>query len=203
MADTDEIKDDFMDLLSLRDLVEDPKDAPETKKDIKDENLITVESLTQEQLEAMALTEILKAIGNNVHVLENLKDMLDVGGDPEVAGAYAMVAKANSDSIKAISEFALQKERIKSQKELKRMDIEGKKEIITHKFEVEGPSGLNTLGGSNNTFILSMNRDEIFDQVLKRKEPNIAPAKCEVKDIEVEEIEEETPTIEEDSQSDS
>ena len=156
-----EEKDDFMDLLSLGSSEEDSIEE-------KEGTMVLVEDLTEEDIQKIALTELLKTIGFNNEVIEEVKDMVVMGADAEFADAYSKLSKSNSDAIKLISEFALQKERLRAQKELKKMDIEGKKEVNAHKqtLELEGPK--------NQTNILVMSREEIFDKLMageKEEEP--------------------------------
>lgn len=157
----DESKDAFMDLLSLRD-VEEETDNPEENS----YELQTIEGLGEEEIQNIALTELIKTIGFNTSVMQELKDMVAMGADSDVATSYSMVARANSEIIKTLSEFALQKERLKVQKEIKEMDIQGKKDVNEHKFNLE--EGSTNPKSSNNTFILNMSRDQIFDNILKR-----------------------------------
>lgn len=160
----EESKDAFMDLLSLRDSVE-------SSKSEEGEDLQTIEDLTEEEIRSMAFTQILKTIGFNTTVLEELKDLVSMGADSDIATSYSMVSRANSDIIKTLSEFALQKERLKVQKEIKEMDIQGKKEINEHKFKLEDSGG-----GSKNTFILNnISREELLDGILKKRQEEEEP----------------------------
>ncbi len=167
-------KDDFMDLLSLA-----SNDSHQDTDNKNDENIEIQlsEELTDDELHRIALTEILKTIGSNNEVIQELKDMVIMGADAEFAQAFASIAKANSDAIKVISEIALQKEKLKVQKEIKKIDIEGKKEINEHKHDLEMRDGGKR---GNNTNVLIMNREEVFRTLFgnnnNRSERDVTPS---------------------------
>lgn len=181
MNEPEDEKDYFMDLLSL------VNKETDINEDETGHSLDTVENMTQEEIEKNAVLEILKTIGFNNQVIKEVRDSILVGADPEYAEAYAKIAKANSDAIKVLSDISLSKERIKAQKEIKKMDIEGKKELLDHKSSMELGSKSN-----GNTFILEMSREEVFDRILgdkKKEEKKFKPKKSKkVQDVEVEEL---------------
>lgn len=154
-------KEDFMDLLSLNDDTEEKSAEKEDKLDLE-----TLEDMSQEDIQKLSILELIKTIGFNNEVLNEVKDAVMVGGDAEFADAYSKIAKANVEAIKVISEFALQKERLKTQKELKDRDIEGKKEINEHKQGLIDGSPNNNSNSSN---LLGMSRDEIFNRLFNKE----------------------------------
>jgi hypothetical protein len=170
-------KDDFMDLLSIVD-----KSVEDDDDDVFE--LDTLENLTQEEIEKRVQLELLKSIGFNNQVIKEVRDTIRCGADAEFVDAFAKVSKANADAIKILSELSLQKERIEAQKEIKRMDLEGKKELLEQKSSLELGNKSST---STNTFILNMSREEIFDRVLGKEKEDAKPKKA-VTDIIVEEI---------------
>jgi hypothetical protein len=164
-------KDDFMDLLSLAN-----EDAQDNVVEPDSFQIKLSEELTDDELHRMALTEILKTIESNNEVISELKDMVVMGADAEFAQAFASVTKANSDAIKVITDIALQKERLKAQKELKRIDIDGKKEVNEHKHDLEIRDGGKK---GTNTNVLIMNREEVFQTLFgnsnNRSERDVTP----------------------------
>ena len=81
-------KDDFLDLLSLEDEVQ------EKKEDIPDEKPETLEELSDDEIQNVAITEILRTIGFNNAVIEEMKDMVLMGADSEFALAFSSISKA-------------------------------------------------------------------------------------------------------------
>lgn len=164
---SDDVKDDFMDMLSIVDKI----DCDNTEDD--DEfNLDTLDTLSQDEIEKRVQVELLKTIGFNTQVIKEIRDSILVGGDAEYMDAFAKVSKSNADAIKILSELSLQKERLKSQKELKEMDLDAKKQLLDHKSNLE----LGTKKSSvNNTFILEVSREEIFDRILGKEKEDSKP----------------------------
>ena len=161
---SDEDKNDFMDLLSLNSEelpVEDKKPPEEPKMDLE-----TLENLDDSQIQGMVIVELLKTVGINTQVLEEMRDMVLVGGDADFAQAVSSLSKSQGDMLKVLSEFALQKERLKAQKDIKKLDIEGKKEIIEHKQTLEISTNKNNT--TNN--ILVMGREEMFQTLFDEKD---------------------------------
>lgn len=152
-------KEDFMDLLSLSNNIK----QNEENENIGKDKLKTLENLNDDEIQAMVITELLRSIGMNNEVITEVKDMVIMGADASFADAYSKITKSQADMIKALSDIALQKEKLKNQKELKKMDIEGKKDINEHKHELERKDSKATI---NNNLIV-MNREQAFEEVMK------------------------------------
>jgi|TARA_R110000787_G_scaffold17748_1_gene55084 hypothetical protein len=154
----DEDKDDFMDLLSL--------DIQEKNEPVEDDDckyMIRAEELDDDDIQTLAMAEALRTLSFNNEVIEEVKDMVVMGADAEFADAYSKLAKSNMDAVKIIADFALQKERLKNQILIKKMDIAGKKDVNEHKHELEMKEGPKQLNTTNNVIVTG--RDDVFERL--------------------------------------
>lgn len=152
----DDDLDEFFESLSLESSVSNVTTPPPVLSP-------TLSSLSELELQNLALTELIKTVTLNNNVMEEVKDMIIMGADADYIQSYAGVAKANADALKEISQFALQREKLRVQKEVKSMDIEGKKEIeqVRHRLGMDGKT-------VNNNFLV-MGREEVFDRLFPKK----------------------------------
>lgn len=148
------MEDDFFESLSLQSTL-----SSSTEEET---NTPTI-SLSEHDIQNLALTELIKNVNLNNAVLEEVKDMIIMGAESDFVQSYAGVAKANADALKVLSEMALQKEKLRVQKEVKQMDIDGKKEIE----EVKHRLGVDDKRITNNNFLV-MSREEVFDRLFNK-----------------------------------
>lgn len=104
---------------------------------------------------------ILQKTGNLVDAglgaVEDLKDFVVQGQNPDEIAALSELISSTTKAIEALNRINLQNKKAKTDKELKTMDIEGKKAVA------------NMLPGNNitnNTVNLVASREEIFKQLL-------------------------------------
>lgn len=110
---------------------------------------------------------ILQKTGNLVEAglgaVEDLKDFVVQGQNPDEIAALSELISSTTKAIEALNKINLQNKKAKTDKELKTMDIEGKKAIA------------NSLPGNvtNNTVNLVASREEIFKHLLNdiKEEP--------------------------------
>lgn len=104
---------------------------------------------------------ILQKTGNLVDAglgaVEDLKDFVVQGQNPDEIAALSELISSTTKAIEALNRINLQNKKAKTDKELKTMDIEGKKAIA---------SSLPGNNITNNTVNLVASREEIFKQLL-------------------------------------
>ncbi len=172
--DNDDL-DEFFDSLSL----DSDDDSDASNVNTPTTTTQPISSFSELELQNLALTELIKTVTLNNNVLEEVRDMIIMGADAEYIQAYSGVAKANSDALKEISQFALQREKLRVQKEVKEMDIEGKKEIE----QVRHRLGMDDRKTVNNNFLV-MGREEVFNRLFPKKEKEVIDVPVETKKLE-------------------
>jgi hypothetical protein len=125
---------------------------------------------------------ILQKTGNLVDAglgaVQDLKDFVVQGQNPDEIAALSELISSTTKAIEALNRINLQNKKAKTDKEIKIMDIEGKKAIA------------NSLPGNNitnNTVNLVASREEIFKQLLNNIEEQ--PVIDVIEDIVIEEKE--------------
>jgi len=114
-------------------------------------------NLTQEQLEDFIINNSGKLIMKTMNVIDNVKDYIASAPEAKDVASFAELLKAASANIEALNKVYISRERNKTQKELKLMDIETKKEINTQ---------------DNATFLLS--RKELMQELINKSKSDSA-----------------------------
>jgi hypothetical protein len=109
---------------------------------------------------------ILQKTGNLVEAglgaVQDLKDFVVQGQNPDEIAALSELISSTTKAIEALNKINLQNKKANTDKELKIMDIEGKKDI----------AGSLSNGVTNNTNVLIASREEIFQHLLKEINEN-------------------------------
>jgi len=87
--------------------------------------------LTPENLEKFVLDKSATLVTQSMDAVDNLKDYIQAGASDKEIIAFAEVVKASSAALESLNKLLQSKEKIKSSKELKEMDIKARKEINT------------------------------------------------------------------------
>jgi hypothetical protein len=87
--------------------------------------------LTPENLEKFVLDKSATLVSQSMDAVDNLKDYIQAGASDKEIIAFAEVVKASSAALESLNKLLQSKEKIKSSKELKEMDIKARKEMNT------------------------------------------------------------------------
>ena len=100
-------------------------------------------------------------IDTGINAIEDIKDYIIQGQNPDEIAALSELINATTKSIEALNRINLLNKKGKIDKELKEMDLKGKKEV----------AGM--LPGNNvvNNNLIVASREEIFKQLLNEPEP--------------------------------
>lgn len=123
--------------------------------------------LTQEEVDSFILAQASNVIRDSAEVISNLKDILISGASPNDAIAFAEVLKSFTSAVEILNKRQISNEKNKTQKEIKIMDIDSKKEIASE--------------DNSNRLMLSQN--EIIKQmlVISNKSDGVKTNKDDVK----------------------
>ena len=115
--------------------------------------------VTKESAEQYVLDKVSRLVELGMSSAEEIKDCAVASQDPETIRAYAEVLKSTVQAVDTIAKFVQSEKKNKTSKELKIMDIEGKKQLVDHiRTPNEQPA--------NKSF--KMSRDELFNELFKQ-----------------------------------
>jgi hypothetical protein len=115
------------------------------------------QNITEENINNYILQKTGNLIDAGLGAVNDLKDFVVQGQNPDEIAALSELISSTTKAIEALNKINLQNKKAKTDKELKTLDIEGKKAIA------------NVLPGNNitnNTNVLVASREEIFKQLL-------------------------------------
>lgn len=113
-----------------------------------------VEHVSDENVSDYVYNKTAEVIQAGLQAINNLKDTFAMGADPKEISAMAQLINATTKAIDSMNNINLQQKQAKNAVELKKMDIAGKKEIVSN------------LPASNN--ILIATRDEVITKMLDK-----------------------------------
>jgi hypothetical protein len=125
----------------------------------KPDELVVVPPQTDEEMKTFILKHSARLVENSVKSILELQKMTVATGDPEMMTGLAGLMAASTGAIEAISKLHLQNQKTEAAKELRRMSIEGQKDV--QKLRNEGTSSISP----NQTNILIATREEIIAQL--------------------------------------
>ena len=124
----------------------------------KDEVKVEVPKTGDEMKEFVAKHSA-ELVQNSVKSIMELQKLTVATGDPEMMAGLASLIAASTGAIEAVNKMHLQNQKIEAAKELRKMDIEGRKEIQ----RLKNDGYLNLPSGQTN--ILVATREEIIAQL--------------------------------------
>jgi hypothetical protein len=113
--------------------------------------------ITEDNINEYILQKTGALIDSGLGAVSDLKDFIVQGQNPDEIAALSELISSTTKAIEALNRINLQNKKAKTDKELKTMDIEGKKAIA-------GSLPGNNI--TNNTVNLVASREEIFKQLL-------------------------------------
>jgi hypothetical protein len=108
-------------------------------------------NLTPEELEQFLLTNAATLIRDSVQTVGELRTSIGPGSDPKELTGFAEIVKATSQALEALNRVYTSREKSRSAKEIKQMDIESKQKIVDD---------------INQTKLL-MNREDLLKQLIE------------------------------------
>jgi len=123
--------------------------AEQAKNEIPRENVATMDSL-----ESFVLKNSSDVITSSVNMLRNMEDVVRAVQGPEEMAAYSELVNASTNAIETLNKILLQKKKIDAQIEIKKMDVENKKELQTNDHALK----------------IMASREEILKMMLSNKE---------------------------------
>jgi len=132
------------------------KEAMDTKIP---ETIIPVVPNTPEEMQTFVLKHSAELVENSVKSIMELQKLTVATGDPEMMAGLASLIAASTGAIETVNKMNLQHKKSEANKELKKLEIEGKKEIQ----RLKNDGYLNLPQG--NTNILVATREEIIAQL--------------------------------------
>ena len=112
----------------MGDLIDQLKNANQLlkKPEVKEEEF----NLTKEELEQFILNNAGKLIKQSIEVVADVKQYVETAPEHRDVVSLAELIKASSSAIESLSKVLVQDKRDKTQKDVKLMDIQGKKELL-------------------------------------------------------------------------
>ena len=114
---------------------------------------------TNEEMKEFVAKHSAELVQNSVKSIMELQKLTVATGDPEMMAGLASLIAASTGAIEAVNKMHLQNQKIEAAKELRKMDIEGRKEIQ----RLKNDGYLNLPSGQTN--ILVATREEIIAQL--------------------------------------
>jgi hypothetical protein len=113
--------------------------------------------ITEDNINDYILQKTGTLIDTGLGAVSDLKDFVVQGQNPDEIAALSELISSTTKAIEALNKINLQNKKAKTDKELKAIDIEGKKAIA---------GSLPGANITNNTNVLVASREEIFKQLL-------------------------------------
>ena len=117
----------------------------------------TPTNITEDNINDYILQKTGNLIDAGLGAVSDLKDFVVQGQNPDEIAALSELISSTTKAIEALNRINLQNKKAKTDKELKTMDIEGRKAIA---------GSLPGANITNNTVNLVASREEIFKQIL-------------------------------------
>jgi hypothetical protein len=128
-------------------------------------------NITEDNINDYILQKTGNLIDAGLGAVSDLKDFVVQGQNPDEIAALSELISSTTKAIEALNRINLQNKKAKTDKELKSMDIEGKKAIA-------GSLPGNNI--TNNTVNLVASREEIFKQLLNDIQDDTTPVDIEI-----------------------
>jgi hypothetical protein len=117
--------------------------------------------VTDDNINEFILQKASKLINTGLGAVDELKDFIVQGQNPDEIAALSELISSTTKALEALNRINLQNKKAKTDKELKMIDLEGRKSIA------------NMLPGNtvtNNTNVLIASREEIFKKLIETEQ---------------------------------
>ena len=144
----------------IGDLVDQLKNAEKYLK--KPEKAEEDFNLNPEELEKFILNNAGKLVKKSIDMVDEVKQYVETAPESRDVSSLSELINASSSAIETLSKILVQNKRDKTQKEVKQMDIDGKKQLMQGEFNAK----------------MMLSRDDVMNELFKKveaEEKNITP----------------------------
>ena len=144
----------------IGDLVDQLKNAEKYLK--KPEKAEEEFNLDPEELEKFILNNAGKLVKKSIEMVDEVKQYVETAPESRDVSSLSELINASSSAIETLSKILVQNKRDKTQKEVKQMDIDGKKQLMQGEFNAK----------------VMLSRDDVMKELfakVEKEEKNITP----------------------------
>jgi len=144
----------------IGDLVDQLKNAEQFLK--KPEKAEEQFDLNPEELEKFILNNAGKLVKKSIDMVDEVKQYVETAPESRDVSSLSELINASSSAIETLSKILVQNKRDKTQKEVKQMDIDGKKQLMQGEFNAK----------------MMLSRDDVMNELFKKvdkEEKNVTP----------------------------
>ena len=134
----------------IGDLVDQFKNAEQFLK--KPEKAEEEFNLNPEELEKFILNNAGKLVKKSIEMVDEVKQYVETAPESRDVSSLSELINASSSAIETLSKILVQNKRDKTQKEVKQMDIEGKKQLMQGEFNAK----------------MMLSRDDVMNELFKK-----------------------------------
>jgi len=134
----------------IGDLVDQLKNAEQFLK--KPEKAEEEFNLNPEELEKFILNNAGKLVKKSIEMVDEVKQYVETAPESRDVSSLSELINASSSAIETLSKILVQNKRDKTQKEVKQMDIEGKKQLMQGEFNAK----------------MMLSRDDVMNELFKK-----------------------------------
>jgi len=148
----------------IGDLVDQLKNAEKYLK--KPEKAEEEFNLDPEELEKFILNNAGKLVKKSIDMVEEVKQYVETAPESRDVTSLSELINASSSAIETLSKILVQNKRDKTQKEVKQMDIDGKKQLMQGEFNAK----------------VMLSRDDVMKELfakVDKEEKNITPTQSQ------------------------
>ena len=144
----------------IGDLIDQLKNAEQFLK--KPEKAEEQFDLNPEELEKFILNNAGKLVKKSIDMVDEVKQYVETAPESRDVSSLSELINASSSAIETLSKILVQNKRDKTQKEVKQMDIDGKKQLMQGEFNAK----------------MMLSRDDVMNELFKKvdkEEKNVTP----------------------------
>jgi len=148
----------------IGDLVDQLKNAEKYLK--KPEKAEEEFNLDPEELEKFILNNAGKLVKKSIDMVDEVKQYVETAPESRDVSSLSELINASSSAIETLSKILVQNKRDKTQKEVKQMDIDGKKQLMQGEFNAK----------------VMLSRDDVMKELfakVEKEEKNITPTQSQ------------------------
>jgi len=148
----------------IGDLVDQLKNAEQFLK--KPEKAEEEFNLNPEELEKFILNNAGKLVKKSIEMVDEVKQYVETAPESRDVSSLSELINASSSAIETLSKILVQNKRDKTQKEVKQMDIDGKKQLMQGEFNAK----------------VMLSRDDVMKELfakVEREEKDITPTQSQ------------------------
>jgi len=134
----------------IGDLVDQLKNAEQFLK--KPEKAEEEFNLNPEELEKFILNNAGKLVKKSIDMVDEVKQYVETAPESRDVSSLSELINASSSAIETLSKILVQNKRDKTQKEVKQMDIDGKKQLMQGEFNAK----------------MMLSRDDVMNELFKK-----------------------------------